>query len=189
MNRQWDEIERRKSLRAGAEALVASLSPKELPIRPTDVLLHELLVHKIELEMQNEELRRTYHELQKKRDHCKTLYEYAPVGLLSIDQEDRIIEINLTGTALLAMDRDELLKQRFSKFVAPEQTDYWHCRRLDVMASTSTVGQSMDLKMLPTDGCLFHAHLDCRRQAFEEMPAILLVALTEFSPSGRIGPA
>lgn len=183
MSQKWDGIERRKSLRTRAEALVVSMSPEELATKPADVLLHELLVHKIELEMQNEELRRTYHELQEKQDHRQNLYEFAPVGLLSIDQEDRIIEINLTGAALLAKPRDQLLNQRFSTFIAPEQIDHWYCRRMNMMASTSAEKQSLDLDIISVDGCLFHAHLDCRRQASEDMSTILLVGLSAISPS------
>ncbi len=179
MSQQWDGIERRKSLRAGAEALVASMSPEEMATKPTDVLLHELLVHKIELEMQNEELRRIYHELADKQERYKELYEFAPVGLLSIDHEDRIIEINLTGAALLATERSELLKQRFSNFVAPEHIDHWYCRRINMTTSTSAEKQSLDLEMIPADGCQFHAHLDCRRQQSEGTPSLLLVALSD----------
>jgi PAS domain S-box-containing protein len=179
MSQQWDGIERRKSLRAGAEALVASMSPEVLRTKPTDVLLHELLVHKIELEMQNEELRRIHHELADKQERYKDLYEFAPIGLLTIDHEDRIIEINLTGAALLATERAELLKQRFSKYVAPEHIDHWYCRRINMMTVTSTEKQSLGLEMITAGGCQFHAHLDCRRQQSEETPALLLVALTD----------
>jgi len=139
------------------------------------------------LEMQNEELRRIYHELADKQDRYKDLYEFAPVGLLSIDHEDRIIGINLTGATLLATERSELLNQRFSKFVAPEYIDHWYCRRINMMTSTSADKQSLDLEMIQADGCPFHAHLDCLHQQSEGMSSLLLVALSDIVPKQEAG--
>jgi hypothetical protein len=68
MNQKWDGSERRKSLREQAETMVVSLSPDQINSQPAEILLHELLVHKVELEMQNEELRRAYSSLEEARD-------------------------------------------------------------------------------------------------------------------------
>ncbi len=187
MSQRWVGIERRKSLRSGAEALVVSMSPEKMATKPTDVLLHELLVHKIELEMQNEELCRIYHELADKQERYKDLYEFAPIGLLSIDHEDRIIEVNLTAAAILATERSELLRQRFSKFVAPEHIDHWYCRRINMMTSTSADKQSLGVEMIQANGCPFHAHLDCRRQQAEGTPTLLIVALSDIVPKQEAG--
>ena len=124
MNQKWDGIDRR-SLRAEAEAMVGSLSPAE-EAQPAEILLHELLVHKVELEMQNEELRRAHTAMEEARDRYMSLYEFAPVGYITINREGLIGEINLTGSALLGFDRTKLIGSRFSKFVAPQDRDRWH---------------------------------------------------------------
>ena len=68
MTQKWDGIDRRISLRAEAEGMVVSLSPEEAGTQPTEMLLHELLVHKVELEIQNEELRRAHNAMEEARD-------------------------------------------------------------------------------------------------------------------------
>lgn len=183
MNQKWDGIERRQSLRAGAEALVVSLSPEEMTARPTDKLLHELLVHKIELEMQNEELRRTYLALEEALDRYRDLYEFAPIGYLTIDREDGISEINLTGAALLGVDRDKLINLRFSMFVAAENRDDWHRLFWNLMKSTHFEKQAFDLVMMRDDGSQFQARLDCLRWESSDAWPMLRVGLTDISES------
>lgn len=180
MNPTWDGIERRKTLRRRAEALVSSLSPETMTAKPTDTLLHELLVHKIELEMQNEELRFTHQQLQEARDRYLDLYEYAPVGYISLSKEDLIDDINQTGAALLGIDRDNLLNQRFSLFVAPHDSDRWFRQFLEMMLSETPDKQTIGLDMKRADGSLFHAHLDCLRRE-SQTPPMLRIALTDIS--------
>jgi PAS domain-containing protein len=85
---------------------LASLSPAEATAQPADVMLHELLVHKVELEMQIEELAAGAHvALEEARDRYAEYYEFAPVGYLSIGGAGEITEVNLTGAALLGVDR------------------------------------------------------------------------------------
>jgi hypothetical protein len=54
-------------------------------------LIHELQVHQIELEMQNEELQRAQKELEKSRDRYSDLYDFAPVSYFSFDKDGLII--------------------------------------------------------------------------------------------------
>jgi len=82
-------------------------------------LLHELQVHQIELEMQNSELEETRDRLEVLLEKYTDLYDFAPVGYMSLDERGRIIEVNLTGAALLGIDRSRLISQRLSAFVAP----------------------------------------------------------------------
>lgn len=181
MNPIWDGIERRTTLRRKAEALVSSLSPETMTAKPTDALLHELLVHKIELEMQNEELRFAHQELLEARDRYLDLYEYAPVGYISLSTEDLINDINQTATAMLGVERDNLLNQRFSLFVAPHDSDRWFRQYLDMMLSVTPEKQTLGLDMKRADGSLFHAHLDCLRRESQTAPPMLLIALTDIS--------
>ena len=83
-------------------------------------MLHELEVHKIELEMQNAELRRARDEVEAALARYSDLYDFAPVGYFSLDEEGRLFEANLTGAALLGIERSRLHRVKLARFLAPE---------------------------------------------------------------------
>ena len=83
-------------------------------------MLHELQVHQIELELQNEELQQAKTEVDASLEKYTDLYDFAPVGYFSIDEAGVIIDVNLTGAALLGMARSRLIKRRFALFMAPQ---------------------------------------------------------------------
>ncbi|MEQ1529394.1 MAG: PAS domain-containing protein [Methylococcales bacterium] len=187
MNAKWNGIERRISLRIVAEGMVGDLSPQELEASPSELLLHELLVHKVELEMQNEELRRTHIELEEARDRYIDLYEFAPVTYISVDREGLINEINLTGSTLLGVDRVKLLKSRFSQFVAPEDKDRWHRLFMNTMQAAKTEKQEFSLVMAKADGSQFTAYLNCLRWEAADASPRLRVALMDISKTDQAG--
>jgi PAS domain S-box-containing protein len=106
---------------------VEALSPEE-----TRRTLHELRVHQIELEMQNEELRRAQVELDAARERYFDLYDLAPVGYCTVSEHGLILEANLTAANLLGTARGTLVTQPLSRFVLPEDGDihYRHFNRL-----------------------------------------------------------
>jgi len=81
-------------------------------------LVHELEVHGIELEMQNRELREAQQELEASRDRYTDLYDFAPLGYVSLDAQGRIQEINLAAAALLGKERARLMGRSFATCVA-----------------------------------------------------------------------
>ena len=83
-------------------------------------LVHELEVHQIELEMQNEELQRAQAAAQEASERYGDLFDFAPVAYFLWDHEGRILEVNLAGAALLGLDRSLVVHKRFSQFVATE---------------------------------------------------------------------
>ena len=76
-------------------------------------LVHELQVHEIELAMQNEELRKARDEMEAGLEKFSDLYDFAPVGYLTLDPEGTIREANLTSATLLGIERSRLVKRRF----------------------------------------------------------------------------
>ncbi|EGV20361.1 PAS domain S-box protein [Thiocapsa marina] len=83
-------------------------------------LVHDLQVHQIELEQQNRELLAVRAVLEESRERYADLYDFAPVGYLSIDAAGRIQDINLTGAKLLGQSRNALINRAFSGFLRPE---------------------------------------------------------------------
>src|SRR5687768_11329566 len=131
MNQEHEGMAPREAqLRAQVEA---RLPPAPQTGGAIEELLHELQVHKLELEMQNEELRRAQLALEESRDRYMELYEFAPVGYLTLSGEALISEVNLTGAMLLGEDRKKMLQRRFSRYVAPEDRDRYHRLFVGVM--------------------------------------------------------
>jgi PAS domain-containing protein len=96
-------------LRARAEAKLASVSRGKFHGPPAEELLHDLQVHQIELEMQNEELQRAQLALEESRDRYLDLYEFAPMGYFTLTDKALIAEVNLSGAAQLGEERGKLL--------------------------------------------------------------------------------
>ena len=118
--RQTDRVE----LRRRAEEIIAGAEhPEAHRNRTKDEtlrLLHELEVHRIELEMQNAELRHARDELETALEKYTDLYDFAPVGYFTLDRNGTIRAANLTGTTLLGIDRSRLIGRRFGQFVSTE---------------------------------------------------------------------
>lgn len=83
-------------------------------------LLHELQVHQVELEMQNEELRRTSQELAVALEKYSDLYDFAPMGYFNLDRDGAIREVNISGAGLLRLERSRLVGRQFGLFVSAE---------------------------------------------------------------------
>ena len=146
------------TLRTEAEARLDHESlTAPLPLS-SEALLHELQVHQIELEMQNDELRRAQVALEESRDRYVDLYEFAPVGYLTLTREGMIAETNLTGASLLGVERKKLLKRRFAGFVMPEDSDRWLHHFMTVLQRDGR--QSCELALRRADGAFFHARLN-----------------------------
>ena len=181
MNQKWDGIERRQSLRAEAEAILGSLSPNQMAAHPSEILMHELLVHKVELEMQIEELRMAHAELERARDHYYDLYEFAPVGYITLNRKGLITETNLRGAAFLGVDRAKLINQRFSKYIAEQDQDRWYRLFLNIMDHPKGKPLIVGLAMMRADGTLFSGHLDCLRKEENDALPLLRIALTDLT--------
>lgn len=147
-------------LKADAEAMaLARATPTRTPGFSNDELVHELHVHQIELEMQNDALRQAQVALEESRDRYADLYEFAPVGYLTLNDIGLITEVNLTGADLFGEDRAKLLHRRFLSLIASADQDRWH--RHFLSARRHHGKQTCELKLNRSDGVIFDANLDC----------------------------
>lgn len=109
------------AIRQSAEIQLKNSRNKDRPPnKEADTLkiLHELEVHQIELEMQNEELRRTRDNAENLFQKLTTIYDFAPVGYFTLDNKAFISELNLSGARMLDMDRSALINKNFRNFVS-----------------------------------------------------------------------
>src|ERR1039457_2351086 len=130
-------------------------------------LTHELAVHQIELEIQNEDLHHARIEAEEVRDRYLDLYDFAPVGYFTLEEHNRITEANLTGCKLLKIDRNNLLKQTFTKFISPLETDRFYEQRKRVMESG--IRQTGELQMRKEDGTAFYAQIESLKVGVERL--------------------
>lgn len=164
-----------------ARSPAASLEVKE---KNPEELLHELQVHQIELEMQNEELRRTQLAMEDSRDKYLDLYDFAPVGYFTFTPEALIKEVNLTGSVLLGKDRQKLIKARFRRMVAANDQDRWDRHFLSVLQQGER--QSCELTLKRADGSTLQAQLDSVRQELKTGIPLVLTAISDISESKRV---
>jgi PAS domain S-box-containing protein len=114
--RDGDELRRRAEERFAARPGDVVADRAKTPSE-TQRLLHELQVHQIELEMQNEELQRARIEVEQGLSRYTDLYEFAPVGYLTLNREGEIRQVNLTGARLLGLERSRLVGKRLAILV------------------------------------------------------------------------
>jgi len=144
-----------------AEALLRqqAASEDEAALSPETIrrILHDLRVHQIELEMQNEELRRAYQDLEAARARYFDLYDLAPVGYCSVSASGLILEANLTAATLLGVPRSALIRQRIARFILKEDQNLYYLHRKQLFATGEP--QTCELRMVKSDGTAFWAHL------------------------------
>ncbi len=149
-----------KDLRNRAEESLKSQSD-----RPTDMcseeahsLIHELRVHQIELEMQNEELRQAHNDLETSRSRYADLYDFAPVGYLTMNRQGLIVDLNLTAAKQLGIERGQLINKPFLYFVLQPDKKEFLSRLNSIFDKRER--QVTEMRLSPKDGELFHARLE-----------------------------
>lgn len=172
-------------LRKTAEAeLDHHIPPNAISAHPVKELLHELHVLQIELEMQNEALRQSQLELEESRDRYLDLYDFAPVGLLTLTPEAVITEINFAAAEMLKEERKKLLGRRFEMFVASEDRDQWHRRFLEALKKDGV--HHCELVLRRGDGSHLYVGAGCLCIKSDSKPAAVRVALTDITGRKQI---
>lgn len=177
----------RGGLRARAESRV------KRPTEPVEVLtrqqaqelVHELRVHQIELEMQNEELRKAQEEIEESRENYVDLFDFAPVGYLTVGKGSVILEINLTGARLLGIARRDLIGRIFTQFLAPEHIDIF--LQFKVRALAGQEGQKAEFKIVKGDGAAIWVALEGgAAKSGREPEPVLRLALSDITEQRRL---
>lgn len=104
-------------IRAQAEKLIADkIKDQDIPDAVNE-LIHELQVHQIELEIQNEELKRYQSRLQTSQNRYFEMYNFAPIGYFTLDENELIKDVNIEGANLLGIDKNKLINSAFIRFI------------------------------------------------------------------------
>ena len=179
MSNKPDWMEKRRDLRDTAESILTNVRVVAEQPEPTEILINELLIHKVELEVQLDELRRTNTALEEARDRYRELYEFSLVGYLTITRGGMLIDVNQTASALLQIDRQAPGQRRFLTLVAPEDQDRWSRLFKNAMESSSDSARSFCLKLRPLDAMTFTAYVECQRQIRSEADPVMRLALID----------
>jgi PAS domain S-box-containing protein len=141
--------EKSRSLRDRTERM---LRQKQMPgfeaYDPVNIerLIEELQIYQIELETQNEEMQRVYADLERSTLRYTTLFDFAPIGYLTTDENDSISEINLTGSELLGLERTQIIGQPIARFIHPDYQDSYYFHMRSVKESDEKVTSELCLK-------------------------------------------
>ncbi|HEX5329228.1 sensor domain-containing diguanylate cyclase [Sulfuricurvum sp.] len=120
-------------------------------------MVHELHLHQIELELQNEELQRVQRELEEERKRYFDLYEFAPIGYCTLNEHGVIVQTNLTAALMLDHHQSALLQQSFSTFIIHEDQDIYYLYSKQLLQSGSN--PICELRMFKSDQTLFWTNL------------------------------
>jgi PAS domain S-box-containing protein len=140
-------------------------------------LLHELQVHQVELELQDEERRRSHADLEAALIRQVQLYDFAPVGCFTVDGSTALRELNLTAARMLGCERDQLLGQTLDSFLAPQSARALREMLARVSDGTSTTIDA--LQLLAGRGAPRSVHACVNRDRDGEHFQVALVELAE----------
>jgi PAS domain S-box-containing protein len=134
---EYEKMTRNKLI----EILQSFQSAEKMSRHEQERLLHKLLTHQIELEMQNRELQATQRQLEEVTHIYTDLYDFAPVGYIGFNDLGFILEINLTGAAILGQERPDLMNKPFASFVLPSELakfrdHLWNCKQTKERVTT-----------------------------------------------------
>jgi PAS domain S-box-containing protein len=150
----------------------------------TAKLMHDLQVHQIELQLQNEELRRAQTALEASHARYFDLYDMAPVGYLTVAANGLILEANLSAANLLGVARSRLVRRPLSCFIVKAQQDsYYQCRR-QLLETSQT--QSCELQLMHSDGVAVWVKLDMSAATGDTEAPVLRVVLSDIAERKRL---
>jgi len=151
---------RPRSVRQLAESRLAGAAAVDLEkLTPNEIrgFVHELEVHRVELELQNQQLAEAHLAAEESKEGYRELYESAPIGYLTLDSEGTIVAANLCASELLRLPRAQLLGRKLSRFIAEGHQDRWHFARRALAESSKR--RSLELELSLDDGSTLETQL------------------------------
>ncbi|MBF8264907.1 MAG: hypothetical protein HW384_771, partial [Dehalococcoidia bacterium] len=150
----------KSDLRRMAEQKVASSEPKVTEMPPAEIqrLVNELQIHQVELQMQSEEARRLWLESEEAWQRYQELYDFAPVGYVTLDKNGVIAEINITATRLLGIDRASLKGKRLNTYFSPRFRNVFQ----ECIGNMKGGMGDCEVEVIRGNGIKFFAHLELR---------------------------
>lgn len=153
-----ENADRRRKAEVLAQKRFGGMRTEMLSLQEVQHLVHELQTHQIELEMQNEELRETQVLLDEAKNRYLELYDFAPMGYFTLDENGSIIDVNLKGATMLGIERAGLLNMPFTRFISRGYQDTFYLHRKKVIETGEK--QSCTLELKAKNGTVFYAALD-----------------------------
>lgn len=168
-----------RKLREQAEEQLATQPSPASAAMLTNGALHELRVHQIELQMQNEQLLETQIALAESRDRYQDLYEFAPVGYFTLGEKGLITDVNLAGASLLGRTRKNLIDRPFVHFLAAKDRVAWLQSFGHALTHENSQYALVDLRRM--DGSRLTTHLEFRRMTPGDASHALRISMTDVS--------
>ncbi len=175
----------RISLRHEAEARLrareAKSSKKIGDQSPEDLqtIVHELQVHQIQLELQNEEMRRVQAELDLSRTRYFELFDLAPVGYITVSESGLILEANLTFATQLGVPRGELVGAPLHRFIHRQEQDAFYLMHNRVLETGAP--HACELRMLKSDGTVFWGRMEAAATPTEDTMPVLRISISDIN--------
>jgi diguanylate cyclase len=175
----------KKELRAIAEEKLlkskesSNENIKNLSLEEVSSIIHDLQVHQIELEMQNEEMMLIQRELDNAKTRYFDLYDLAPVGYLIISEKGLVLESNSTSAKMLGIEKTLLHHQRLSHYIYIDDQDSYYMHR-KILFDTKKA-QKCELRLKKSDGTIFWVAITTNVVTIEDSPScrMIMIDITE----------
>lgn len=145
----------------------------------TQKTLYELRVHQIELQMQNEELRRVQLELETLEARYFDLYDMAPVGYFTVDDKSRILETNLTAAVMLGVTRVEMTRNPIYQYIFTADQDIYYTHYKQLIETGEP--QKFELRLEKSDHSVFWALVEAVSVNDSQGPPVYRVVVSDIS--------
>ncbi len=152
-------------------------------IRSKAQLITDLQAYRIELEMQNAELREAQQQLKETRNRYAALYDYAPVGYFTLNKAGRVLEINLTGCVMLGVERANLIGQPFITHVVEGDIHAFLQHLHDIFHTSGNIVTRLRIKVRGKEPCF--VRLDSSAVSGADAGRTVMIDISQLKDAAR----
>ncbi len=153
-------------------------------LRQREIVLEDLHIYQVELEMQNQELRKTQADLEATQARYFDLYDLAPVGYCTLSKTGQILQANLTAANLFGVNRGKLVKRFISEFIKKESHGIYYLRRKQLLATGSP--QAFEAQLMKTNGAPFWGLLEATLAQDDDGTPLFRMTISDITASKLI---